>query len=204
MLKIVLSSFLFVVACAASAYASITYTLLDQQYSGESVERGATLALNLTVSDVAIQRGSFNLTETVGSPGTINIAGDVSDFVAISWAVGTNDNGYLTPVSGAYTFFSTSLMFTNGKPAGTLKLTGETSEFFLSGEAEIFTGTLASDFSNCNDLQGRSRCFVTGELVESFNVPEPAATMIFVPVLLPLLLGRHRARPRLTFASKTP
>ncbi len=170
-----------------------TYVLVDQQYGGNSAERDATLALSLTVSDQAVQRGIFSLNENVSSPSTNFSTGDISDFGGLSWTVGPADSGFLSPLSGAYTDFVASLTFVNGVPSGTLHLNGETSEFALSGVAGFFSGTIASDFNNCNDPQGMSLCTVAGRLDTISSVPEPNVMTILAVGLLAACSARRRA-----------
>ena len=183
-------------ALACSANASVVYTLTDQQYDGESAARGATLSVTLTINDQALEQGSFSLNEHVSLPGTNYGSGDVSNFESLFWSVGSKDRGGLTPTSGSFANLVVSLVFTNGVPTGTLSLHGETSEFALSGISGVFTGTVASDFNNCNDTQGRSRCRVTGTIVEASDIPEPTTFTLLCVGLLSFYHSRCRV-PRI-------
>ena len=182
------------VALVNSANASITYVFTGQQYNNESIVRGATLNLALTVSNQAVERGTFNLNESVSTPGTNYGNGDLADFQSLSWTVGTSDSGYVTTTSGSFTSLRALFTFNDGVPSGMLTVHGETSEFALSGTSGGFGGTVASDFNNCNGDQDISRCKVSGRLEIASSVPEPATLGLLSLGLTTACTIRRRTR----------
>ena len=195
MVKFIIAIAAALIALGNCANASITLVFTGQQYDNESIARGATLNLALTVSNQAVERGTFNLDESVGTPGSNYGTGDLADFQSLSWTVGARDSGYITNNGGSFTFFQASLTFTDRVPSGMLNVHGETSEFVLSGISGAFAGTVASDFNNCNSNQDISSCKVSGRLEIASSVPEPA-TLALLSLGLTTAYTIHNRRNR--------
>ena len=179
----------------ATAAQAATYTLVGPTYDAVAT---ATLAqkppffrnlelLRLTISDAAVQRGSFNIL-TGSGPGFFVRSGDGDDFVSFS-VQGEAVTRSSTSLVGT---FSASLAFApdGSVTSGSVRYGGVLVETDLSGSSANFAGTFNSDFLNCRSVPPTGgpggtgpMCGVSGQLaLTDFTptaVPEPASIALF-------------------------
>ena len=166
---------------ATGAQASVTYTLTNQVYNQAAIDAGVQsfAPVDITVSDAAVQRGTFaiRIQGQLPGPGSTQ-TGDVADFVSF------HGRAFVSPTE-IFGRLQASLAFaTDGSvTSGLLDFLGVGDEVHLSGTSASFGGSFGSDqFSAC----GNGSCRLTGQLAAT-TVPNPASQPVPEPVSMSLL-----------------
>ena len=180
---------------SAGARADVTYVLVNLVYNQAAVSAGATSFLgsflndlSLTVSDAAVVRGSFSVSESGNVPGAgfLNDSGDLADFV--SFSLPTRLFAAPGAVDGVFT---ANLTFAadGSVSSGSVSYGGVSDEVHFSGSSASFGGSFGSDqFPAC----GNGSCELMGQLVSSASlpVPEPTSAVLLVSTLAWLVAAR--------------
>ncbi len=176
---------------ATAASATVTYTLTNPVYNQAAIDAGATSFassgnIRLTVSDAAVQRGTFTVSVSGDGAGLRTSAGDLTDFVSF---IGRD---VVTPVS-AFGVFTATLAFA---PDGTIS-NGDISfgsrddDLYLTGSSASISARFASDQYNagCPNVS----CAFTGQFFGTASataVPEPMSIALLGAGLLGLAGAR--------------
>ncbi len=176
---------------SAEAQASVTYELVNPVYNQGAVSAGATgflAGLDLTVSEAAVARGSFSVSESgnVPSAGFLNDAGDLADFVSFNLA----GRGFVSPSKVDGVFTARLAFAADGSvSSGSIDYGGQNDEVHFTGSGSSFGGSFGSDqFGAC----GNGSCGLMGQLTTASAIPEPAS----IAILGLGALGLAMLRPR--------
>lgn len=172
------------VLCARTEAA--TYTLQNPVYGLSAPALGASLQLpiSLTISDAAVERGSFNFS----SGFAMASSGDTADFVNLTDGSLFISNGFIPGVN-----LTLKLSFdTQGLiSSGSLNLTSNYNDLAFTGSSNRFGGSF---IPNGDTLCGAGfDCGVTGTFGLISSVPEPSSlALLSLPVAA---LVQKRRRP---------
>jgi hypothetical protein len=176
---------------------AVTYALEDVAYNQAALNWNvlAAPAISLTISQSAVDRGSFIFH---ASTGPLSTSGDVADLIAFrigSTTLGPTGYGVL------YSHLNIALSFAADGTvnSGTIDWLSPSNEFELSGTAESFGGTFSlSDSSSCGyNSNPIYDCRLSGIFVDPPDpapISEPNAAALLALPLLWFGLDRLRRR----------
>lgn len=185
-MRITLMIVVLLCGMASTARADVTYTLIDRVYDLAARSVGAFLNVSLTVSDAAVERGSFTLSGTGDFLGPVTYSGDVADFVSFTAnETATPDECMCGSISLNASFASDGAI-----SSAAFDYFGIDEGSELRGSGAAFGGYFNSD--NFDFGCSLNVCTVSGRLVS--DVPEPATGYLLGASILALIqVTRRRA-----------